>query len=383
MPDDPLLSTLLFEQEGTALDFKREQYRFYGASDSEKAELLKDILSFTNAWRRSDAYILIGVEERVGSKALVVGTSDHLKDADLQQFVNSKTNAPVDGSYTTCSLEGKSVGVIRVPQQERPRFILKPFGGLLPNTVYLRRGSSTGTAAPDEIAKMGVADRAAVTLPQLSVLFADAKNRAVIGNEIDLAGTFIDMGDVSALPDYSESSGPFDMPGIYRVNRHYFRDFAEYTVARELARPCQFAIRNDSSVPAVDVRVELIIQSSRALLFDADSWPSRPESREYDSFASHLGRLKNAPPLDVVVKKLTNNWVVDLRVDKVQPNATAWLDDTLYFGSEITEIVTLEGTIAADNLPTPQPVALFVTFTSTPRKTSFWDVKEADVARKR
>jgi len=383
MPDDPLLTSLLFEQEGTALDFKREQYQFYGASDSDKAELIKDILSFANAWRRADAYILIGVDERLGSRALVVGITQHLKDADLQQFVNSKTNAPVDVSYTACSLEGKSVGVIRVPLQERPRFLLKQFGGLLANTVYLRRGSSTDTATPDEIAKMGVADRAVATLPQLSVLFADAKNRALIGNEIELTGALVDMGDVSALPDFEESSGPFNMPGLYTVNHDYYREFARYTVARKLARPCQFAIRNDSSIPALDVRVELIVRSSRALLFDCDSWPSRPESREYSSLASHLGRLKNDPPLDVAVKKLTNNWVIDLIVDKVQPNSTAWLHDTLYFGSEVTDAIKLEGTIAADNLPTPQPVALSVNFTSANMKTSFWDIMKEDLERNR
>lgn|GEM_PF-2809472 len=46
-----LMEELLNEEEGTTLDFKREQYRFERASDEQKGELLKDILAFANGWR--------------------------------------------------------------------------------------------------------------------------------------------------------------------------------------------------------------------------------------------------------------------------------------------------------------------------------------------
>ena len=94
--DDRLLEQLLHEEEGSTLDAKRDQYRFYSASDSEKSELLKDILAFANAWRRETAYITIGVKEVQGGRNTVVGVTEHLKDNDLQQFVNSKTQRPVD-----------------------------------------------------------------------------------------------------------------------------------------------------------------------------------------------------------------------------------------------------------------------------------------------
>ena len=48
-----LFESLLFEEEGTTIDFKKEQYRFVKASDEEKSELLNDIMGFANAWRRS------------------------------------------------------------------------------------------------------------------------------------------------------------------------------------------------------------------------------------------------------------------------------------------------------------------------------------------
>jgi hypothetical protein len=49
--DTKLVERLLYEEESSELDFKREQYRFIGASDNDKGELLKDVLAFANSWR--------------------------------------------------------------------------------------------------------------------------------------------------------------------------------------------------------------------------------------------------------------------------------------------------------------------------------------------
>lgn len=67
--DKAFFERLLYEEESETLDFKSEQYRFVKATEEEKSELLKDILGFVNAWRRSEAYILIGVEEVRGGAA--------------------------------------------------------------------------------------------------------------------------------------------------------------------------------------------------------------------------------------------------------------------------------------------------------------------------
>ena len=61
-----------------------------------KSELLKDILAFANAARQITAHILIGVEEDAMGWGKVVGVTKHLDDAKLQQFVNGKTNRPVE-----------------------------------------------------------------------------------------------------------------------------------------------------------------------------------------------------------------------------------------------------------------------------------------------
>jgi predicted HTH transcriptional regulator len=150
-----LMEELLNEEEGTTLDFKCDQYLFEKATDDEKSELLKDILSFANAWRRSDAYILVGVEDVKGGRSKVIGVTRHFDDASIQQFVNAKTNQPMTFSYEVFPFEGAQVGVFHIPIQDRPVYLRNDFGKLKRHEVYLRRGSSTAMAAPDEIAKMG------------------------------------------------------------------------------------------------------------------------------------------------------------------------------------------------------------------------------------
>jgi hypothetical protein len=167
--DSQLLETLLNEDESTTLDFKRDQYPFDGATDEQKSELLKDILAFANAWRRTDAYILIGAEEVRGGRSRPVGIPKHLDDASLQQFVNSKCNRPVVFRYEVVSIDQVEIGSIHIPIQERPFYLNKDYGKLKKDTVYVRRGSSTAIADPDEIAKMG-AGTATREKPKLSVL---------------------------------------------------------------------------------------------------------------------------------------------------------------------------------------------------------------------
>ncbi len=112
--DLQLLESLLYEEESEALDFKVQRYSFSGATDEQKSELLKDILAFANAWRQTDAHILIGVREVRGGRSIVVGIDpkDHLLNRNLQQFVHRKTNRVVDFWYAPAKFEGVDIGVL-------------------------------------------------------------------------------------------------------------------------------------------------------------------------------------------------------------------------------------------------------------------------------
>ena len=130
--DETTFRQLLLEGEGITLDFKQQQYPFSGATEEQRSELVKDILGFANAFRRSAAYILIGLEDVQGGPGNVLGipSTDHLADHTLQQFVNSMTNRPVRFQYEAFGFEGKHIGIIRIEEQVRPVYLRKDYGKL-------------------------------------------------------------------------------------------------------------------------------------------------------------------------------------------------------------------------------------------------------------
>ena len=148
--------------ESETVDFKREQYKFIKAANEDKSELLKDIISMANVRKSNSAYILIGIEELPNKEGRIVGVgeSELLEDADLHQFVNQKTNKRIPFSvYVVASgIAGKDyVQVIEIAQcnHDRPFYLSKQFGGLRAEAVYMRDGTTTVIATPDQVKEMG------------------------------------------------------------------------------------------------------------------------------------------------------------------------------------------------------------------------------------
>ena len=359
--NDSSLEALLRENESSTLDFKREQYRFI--TNDDKGEFIKDILAFTNAWRHTDAYILIGVEENPGGRARILGVTQHLKDADLQQLVNSKTDQPITFSYRSERLDGKDIGILNIPVQNRPRFIIKPFAKLLANTVYIRRGSSTVIARPDEVAQMGTASTPQPS-PTLRVQFANVPGRILNGDSLELEGTCIGVSDGEEIPDFQP-----ERRILTQANTDYFRELVLYEWTHLLCKPVQFAITNSASVLATDIRVELSVGSREAVIFDEYSWPTKPEE---DLILGGLRiplliRGKDAD--DIQVEELTDgNSIIKITSSKVQPKQTVWIDCSLFLGAKLSGIIPLNGMTWADNISSPQEFALEVNFATQNRR---------------
>jgi predicted HTH transcriptional regulator len=209
--DVQLLESLLYREESETLDFKRGQYPFDRANDEERAEFLKDLLAFANAWRTTDAYILVGVEEVRGNRSVVHGVTQHLLNRNLQQFVQSKTNRPLTFSYSGVRFEKCDVGVITIPVQDRPFYLVKDFGQLKANVVYIRRGDTTGIAAPDEVFKMGRAVGSARKEPTLTWEFADLSNRVKLGARVEITSQYAIVPPASTIPLYGQSASVFSV----------------------------------------------------------------------------------------------------------------------------------------------------------------------------
>lgn len=351
-----IIEKLLFEEESSTLDFKREQYKFKNANALQKSELLKDVLAFTNAWRRTDAYILIGVEEVKGGKSKILGVKKDLDDAQLQQFVNSKTQRPITFDYKSIVIKGKKIGVIRIPVQSRPIYLKKDYGKLKRNVVYIRRGSSTAEAEPDEVAKLGTLSPSIHQIqPLIRVEFAENKERIRQGLELNIEETKLLIPDEKEIPDYEESKRNFLMVSLGYTNRNFYRDLVNYYFWKYICKPMAFYILNDSDVPALGIKIELFTKKSELFGFLKESQipdeplPTYAYPRRDMTFLSE--QIVHKSDLDLT--ETSDKWIVEIDIPRLQPKKSYFTNHVIYFYSFENIKVDLNVSIYSDTLSTP------------------------------
>lgn len=299
--DEATLRGLLYRAESVDLDFKREQYRLSG-SDAEKSELVKDVLAMANAWRESTGYILLGVAENKPDLPTVVGITELHDDAHFQQLVNSKVHPKISFAYEVCKLDGLLVGIISVPKQKRPFFLPKRFGNVDADTVYLRRGSSTAVAKPDEIARMGQAEGEQRDAPRISLTLLDSKGEDVTQSPRSLA--LLNFGDVNQLPDYQE-------PSVFSIgnptNHDFWRDAAHYLADKLGWMVVAIRVKNESRMSLTHCKLELTVKAADEVFLpvrDADDLAKKPRhglripASLFDFHRQHDLSVSDATPRD-------------------------------------------------------------------------------------
>ncbi len=347
--DAQILETLLHMSEGATLDFKGSQYPLDGATDEQKSEFVKDVLAFANAWKTSDAYILIGVSENPGHRASVNGVERHPDDASLQQLVNSKTNVPVEFAYIPATIDGNNVGVVIIAQsQQRPIFLRKRFGRLEPNQVYLRRGSTTDVASPDEIARMGAAQATMDLRPTVSVQLGEAVFRTVCGDSATICSHVLTAPPVpdSALSRLDSAVARLDPSEFLRRYSGPSREaLDEYEKRVGLLTPLAFVVHNPGRVLIEDLRIIADVTKEVELTM-TDEVPEKPRG----SLNLHVPMMNLATgTMSTRVRDRGETWELSARLGKVQPNATVWSFE-FWIGSTVPREVPLVARVYADGV---------------------------------
>lgn len=385
--DTALIEVLLYREEGVDLDFKRDQYKFTKASDEEKSELLKDILAFANSWRRTDAFILIGIKEVKGGKSEVVGILEKLDDAQIQQFVNSKTQKPITFSYRNLDFENKHIGVIHIPIQKRPFYLKKDYGNLKKETVYIKRGSSTDIAKLDEISKMGVNTLVSEeNHPVLEIFFVDKENREILPDTFFASSLVLNTPRQKDIPNYKGNQRRPQWGyglDLERTNSDYYRELTNFTTLDRLLTPIHFAIKNSGSVVANDVRVEIKIQDPQNIIKALDEYdmPKVPKS-SYSPLHDINYRVQGVGTShDLTVKRVSNYWLLETGAEKVQPQSTAWIESCLYIGALESVEFCIETSIFSDNLPEPTTKKLVIKIESEEKDAHIDVIKELESER--
>lgn len=344
-----LFEALLLEDESTSLDLKREQYPFEGAPDAVKGELLKDILAFANAWRRTDAFILIGVQEVKGGQHVPLGVSQHLEDAALQQFVNSKTQRPISFAYETFDYDGTSIGIIRIPVQERPFYLKKDYGKLKRLYVYVRRGSSTAEAEPDEVIRMRAVPLGIdQSRPRLSLELVDPDSRDRLGTTLDVQPRLLQVPPRERIPTVDV---PHWAGGMY--DSDYLRNLIEWMEDTEALVSLGFCVTNHGGRAATDVRIRLSGSTDGGIrVLDEETFPDRP------TYHLLLGRRPDELPPEIVVEQHGAKWSLTVRLGTILPQETVYSRERFYLGASKAQMLDLEAGIFAHELEQPAVVPL-------------------------
>ena len=377
--DNGLLEELLNEDESSSLDFKLEQYLFAGASEDQKSEIIKDVLAFANAWRRTDAYILVGIEEVRGGRSIVRGVTNHLSESDIQQLVNSKTNRPIEFSYRAFLFEGKQLGVFHIPVQDRPFYLTSKYGKLNKSIVYVRRGSSTDIADVDEIARMGASNVVAAQIPTLDLQFADSENREPKGKSISIESLVLRLPERSQIPKARrESTNPFGFDvHLGSINSNYYREYANYFFVRSLVQPIGFVLENTGATLLINARLHLLVpQQNNLQLYTEAELPDPPV---FDNLPISLrgtvpAVARTADPIQI--EKRGNSYEVWIDFGNVQPKARAW-SDVIYLGAQSACTLNIEPNIYADNLSNPVRTTLSLAITTHGKSMSVEGLREA------
>ena len=376
--DFNLLEQLLHEEEGSALDFKRDQYAFEGALPDAKSELLKDILAFANAWRRTTAYVLIGVEEVKGGRSKVIGVTAHLDDAQLHQFVNSKTQRPVEFSYQPFRTDDGEIGIIEIPVQEyRPIYLKKQFGKLQANIVYKRDGSSTTVATLDEVARMGEM-RVSGGTPQLVLEWADLDSRRVLSSPCTVNSLLLDPQLPASIFEESRSTSGLH---AHKVNHYlkwkYSQKVILYTFETAFLKPLGLRLLNQSAV--VGKRVRFVGSVTGDGTWVQDVRPTRPHRSYVDEINASIvplaSQLQSARDPDPCVQKYDDRWEITIDFGDVRPMDEVWTTSPLFVGSSNSGTTQLEGELRGDNLPEPISCVLEICFEIEQRPMQIEDVR--------
>ncbi len=135
---------LLAQEESFKLDFK---LKLSIELDSEKKELVKDIIAIANT-PGGRGYIIFGVVDKSREVVGIDEVPENIEER-LQQIIANRSMPPVPIAFDLIVYEGKQLGVITIYKSMQI-----PHQMLMTGAFYIRRGSTTGRATRHEIANM-------------------------------------------------------------------------------------------------------------------------------------------------------------------------------------------------------------------------------------
>lgn len=123
---------ILYENENTRLDFKRDEYR-----KENYASFLKDVLSMSNAITNEDRYIFIGLKPVSSDDRGLIGIKNSLTDAaTFQQLVFENIEPEIKIDYFPFEHNELLIGVLKIMDCNNPPYLMKKDYGNGKNKLF-------------------------------------------------------------------------------------------------------------------------------------------------------------------------------------------------------------------------------------------------------
>lgn len=372
--DIDIFYRLLYEEASNTLIFRPKEYKFDGGLILEKGELLRDIVSAANAWRRADTYILVGVEDMKGGRNRILGVINHLDEKKIREFVDDKLQEPIRFYYKDLVIERKKIGMIHIPLQKRPFYLKEDFANLKKYVIYIRRGDTIREADTEEASRIkesgGQPDQADMPF---QVEFAYGKTKKTLSDYLNLKTFTIEIPPLELLPDFqfknvSETTGEPQPPKIVeRANCHFYREMAVHLQKIGSVGQIDFCITNSGTETARDLILDINIEDPDQEYFCLEEFeiPHRPDKCAGPSnvksllrFVSDSIRVRWRPPF----------WIIRLRFNEIPPGKTVFSNTGLYIGAVKSLKLEMVGLLKGPGITSPLHVPLIIDIKTHKRK---------------
>ena len=109
-----------YDEEGTNLDFKKEEYK-----KGNYESLIKDVMSMANAINTEPKRIVIGVEYVFGGKRDIIGLEELTDPAIFENIIQDNIEPTINFRYYPYEFNGKLLGVIEIIDNNDKPYMMK------------------------------------------------------------------------------------------------------------------------------------------------------------------------------------------------------------------------------------------------------------------
>ena len=218
--------------------------------------------------------------------------------------------------------------------------------------VYIRRSDTTGQADPDEVARMAMYDSGLIkNEPNLTIEFADLQVTELLGSTASFDTERIISPNIDQIPTYNKGTN-----SIYRdiqPNKNYYRDVAKFLSETNHLKKVRIGVQNVGEVLASNVRIRIAIEKSKEVTVMEEHHLEETPSPTTDFFSNlhTVTAFKESGVLESMEN--SESWTFETIFGNIQPGATVCTRESIAVGSGVSQSISLEVVLFADNLARP------------------------------